>query len=255
MLHTTVLPNGLKIANVTPHPITFWSQEWNEPVEVAPSGKVVNAKAKEARVGGVCDGSCGMPRENALEECGCGQPEAAALVEMTFVTESEAEEILAWCYQKQAVPVGSIIAAQAYPGRVVAMTPAPGYERVAVPLAKPVQDAINTLIDSVEGASAYTGYPASDKEKAAMKVLQGAMAAPTKRMNPNKFTVFPSPIEDDGVYAVKDGKHVKIDTFTWGYEGKVPVAAAKVIRQDNTNCLAYGPGVGMTSEEVVWPAK
>lgn len=27
--------------------------------------------------------------------------------------------------------VGSIIAAQAYPGEVVAMTPAPGYERVA----------------------------------------------------------------------------------------------------------------------------
>ena len=30
-----------------------------------------------------------------------------------------------------AVIVGSIIAAQAYPGEVVAMTPLPGYERVA----------------------------------------------------------------------------------------------------------------------------
>lgn len=28
------------------------------------------------------------------------------------------------------MPVGSIIAAQAYPGQVVAMTPAPGFERV-----------------------------------------------------------------------------------------------------------------------------
>lgn len=254
MLSVVVLPNGLRIANVTPHAITFWTPEWDEPVEVAPSGKVVNAKAKEARVGGVCDGSCGMPRGKVLEECGCGQPEAAALVETTFVTEPEAEEILAWCEQKQAVPVGSIIAAQAYPGRVVAMTPAPGYERVAAPLPKPVQDAINTLIDSVWGASAYTGYPASDKEKAAMQTLQDAMTAPTKRMNPNKFTVFSAPLED-GVYAVKDGKHVGIDTFTWGYEGEAPVAAAKVIRQDNTNCLVFGPGVGLTSEGVVWLAK
>ena len=34
--------------------------------------------------------------------------------------------------KKNILIIGSIVAAQAYPGQVVAMTPAPGYERVPV---------------------------------------------------------------------------------------------------------------------------
>lgn len=255
MLNTVTLPNGLKIANVTPHAISFWTPGWSEPIEVPPSGKVVNAKPNEIQVGEVCDGSCGMPRGKALETCGCGQPGAAALVNTEFVPQSDAEEILAHCESIGAVPVGSIIAAQAYPGRVVAMTPAKGYERAIAPLPQTVQNDIKFLIKSLlDFADNYIGSPLTGAEADAVSRLESAMNAPTKRMNPNKFTVFSAPLED-GVYAVKDGKHVGIDTFTWGYEGEAPVAAAKVIRQDNTNCLVYGPGVGLTSEGVVWPAK
>lgn len=254
MLNTVTLPNGLKIANVTPHAISLWTPGWSEPIEVPPSGKVINAKANEVQVGEVCDGSCGMPRGKALETCGCGQPGAAALVNTEFVPQSDAEEILAHCESIGAVPVGSIIAAQAYPGRVAAMTPAPGYERVAVPLPKPVQDAINSLISGLQSALDHSSLAISEQEAAAIRVLQGAMTAPTKRMNPNKFTIFSAPLTD-GVYAVKDGKHVNIDSFTWGYEGEAQVAAAKVIRQDGTNCLAYGPGVDFVTDGVVWSAK
>lgn len=254
MLNIGQLPNGLRIANVTPHAITFWTPEWSEPVEVPPSGKVVNAKPNEVKVGEVCDGSCGMPRGKALEECGCGQPGAAALVNTEFVPQADAEEILAYCESIGALPVGSIIAAQAYPGRVVAMTPAPGYERVAVPLPKPVQDAINTLIAGVTSALDHSALEMSEQEAAAIRVLQGAMTATTKRMSPSKFTVFPARL-DDGVYAIKDGKHVKVDSFTWGYEGEAPVAAAKVICQDGINCLVYGPGIDRVRDGVVWSAK
>jgi hypothetical protein len=255
MLNTVTLPNGLKIANVTPHAITFWTPEWSEPIEVPPSGKVVNAKPNEVQVGEVCDGSCGMPRGKALEECGCGQPGAAALVNTEFVPQADAEEILAHCESIGALPVGSIIAAQAYPGRVVAMTPAPGYERVAVPLPKPVQAALARLIDGYLDTRLNEGVNDSPLEET-IEVLRVAMHTPTKRMNPNKFTIFsPSFHPEDGVYAVKDGKHVKIDSFTWGYEGEAPVAAAKVIRKDGTNCLVYGAGMDFVTDGVVWSAK
>ncbi len=244
MLNTVTLPNGLKVANVTPHAITFWTPEWSEPVEVTPSGKIINAKPNEVRVGGICDGSCGMPRGKALEECGCGQPESATLVETTFTTSPDAEEILGWCESHQAVPVGSIIAAQAYPGRVVAMTPAKGYERVAVPLPTPVQDAINVVLAGFDSALSLTNSWYSDEEVAATNTLRNVMAAPTKRMNPSKFTIFSAPLTD-GVYAVKNGMFTQVDVFTWGYEGDAPVAQSRVLRDKATGqtALCYGPGV------------
>lgn len=243
MLNTVTLPNGLEIANVTPHAITFWTPEWGEPIEVPPSGKVINARANEVH-------AKHLLVFNEQEEIGKRFVQVGELVRTEFVAHDDAEEILAYCESIGALVVGSIIAAQAYPGRVVAMTPAPGYERVAVPLPGPVQEAVRTLIAGVVSALDHSALAMSGQEAAAIHVLQGAMSAQTKRMNPNKFTVFSTPA--DGVYAIQDGQYVKIDSFTWGYEGEAPVAAAKVVQQNGTNCLIYGPGMDYVNDGVVW---
>ena len=105
------LPNDIVIVNVTPHPITFWKEGWESTVVVPPSGTVISARVSERVV---------------REEGG-----------VTFVTPTfEADEagLKALDEIERSTPgalvVGSLIAAQAYPGRVVAMVSAPGYERV-----------------------------------------------------------------------------------------------------------------------------
>lgn len=100
------------IINTTPHPICFLNG--NEVVTI-PSDKsfLLNAKVVETQVG-------------------------ADLVKPTFVGSKEGEEIITqlqnWANENYPSYdlriVGSIIAAQAYPEKVVGMTPAPGYERV-----------------------------------------------------------------------------------------------------------------------------
>ena len=192
MLNFVELPNGLVIANVTPHTITFWREDWSEPVEVAPSGKVVNAKPVEKFVAEVCDGACGMNHGTGQIHTSneCGLAGVAKLVSTEFVAQDDAEEILAYCEKMNVLPVGSIIAAQAYPGRVVAMAPAKGYERVAVPLAKNVQEAINALIFGLDSALSNIDNRYTDSELSAIATLKEAMNAPSKRMSPDKFTVF-----------------------------------------------------------------
>jgi hypothetical protein len=97
------------VINVTPHSITF---EWDgEPVNVSTSGVVINA----------------TPQETVIEE-----RFGATLVRTVFVGNDDSERDLMALRRRfpRALLVGSIIAAQAYPGQVVAMVPAPGFERV-----------------------------------------------------------------------------------------------------------------------------
>ena len=87
-----VFTNGVHIVNTTPHEITF--QDQDQIVSVPNCGTLINAKVVETIV------SQGIPAFVKTELPNC-------------------------------IIVGSIIAAQAYAGKVFAMTPMPGFERVA----------------------------------------------------------------------------------------------------------------------------
>lgn len=112
------LPNGLTVFNASPHVIRFWREDWAEPVEIEPD-EVVSAKPCEEVASPIV-----------------AQEKQTRLANVTFVTTvfertDEGENVVVRAYQNDAdLVVGSIIAAQAYSGLVVAMTPAPGYERV-----------------------------------------------------------------------------------------------------------------------------
>ncbi len=107
--------NGVVVCNTTPHPVTM-QDVTGELVTVEPSEDfVINAKTKEEQVSPLLVKTVfeatedGEKRLKSIEKC--------------FTEFYRNGEILA--------VVGSIIAAQAYPGRVVAMTPVPGFERVS----------------------------------------------------------------------------------------------------------------------------
>jgi len=115
------LPNGLKVFNATPHPITFWREGWEEPV-VVEVDMVISAKVEETVV-----------RSEALSGMQLDDPftDRVEFVRSVFVPDEAGHRIIEIAHQEGAdVIVGSIIAAQAYPGDVVAMVPAPGFERV-----------------------------------------------------------------------------------------------------------------------------
>ncbi|MCR4441924.1 MAG: hypothetical protein NUV48_07185 [Peptococcaceae bacterium] len=102
--------DGVEIVNTTPHLINFLDSSGD--VLVIPcSGVVINARAVESDAG-----------ERGL----------AKLVKTSFIADPESEKALSLLEAEHpgAIIVGSIIAAQAFPGRVFAMTPAPGFERV-----------------------------------------------------------------------------------------------------------------------------
>lgn len=104
------LPNGVTIFNATPHPLRFWKEGWDEPIEVEPD-EVISASVEE------------------VEEW---NEDGVSFVRTIFLPTEEGEKIVQAAYEYGAdIVVGSIIAAQAYPESVFAMTPAPGYERVA----------------------------------------------------------------------------------------------------------------------------
>ena len=100
--------NGVRVLNVTPHPIRF--QDGDELVEVEPSGVVINARIEEEVV------KEGVPM----------------LVTSTFKPDKDSEEALSKIEKEfpGVLVVGSVIAAQAFPGRVVGMVPVEGFERV-----------------------------------------------------------------------------------------------------------------------------
>lgn len=101
----------MKILNTTPHTITMMSQDGTV-YEVPPCGTIISAKAKEEAAG--------------------QHPGGAELVRTRFIAEAANEAALAKLETENpgAIIIGSIIAAQGFPGRVVAMIPAPGFERV-----------------------------------------------------------------------------------------------------------------------------
>lgn len=107
----SIVSRGVRFVNTTPHEINLvWTD--GEEFVVPVSGVLVNARAVEL------DGGC--------------HPSGAALVKTRFEA-SEADEAKLVDIESadpKSVVLGSIIAAQAFPGRVLAFVPAPGFERV-----------------------------------------------------------------------------------------------------------------------------
>lgn len=109
--------NGVTVVNCTPHPLSFQSPEGEKVVVPCsvPEGQrtgilVINAKAVETKV-------------------------SEFKVKTVFESTLDGDTILAaiedvFAGQENVMVVGSIIAMNAYPGKVVGMTPAPGFERV-----------------------------------------------------------------------------------------------------------------------------
>ena len=101
---------GVRYINTTPHPINFG---WNDKViELPCSGHLINAQSQEVTV----------KVANGVE-----------YVRTQFVKNEEGVQLLRKIKEvyPDVIIVGSIIAAQAYPGEVVALTPCKGFERVA----------------------------------------------------------------------------------------------------------------------------
>lgn len=108
----SVLGNGVQVVNVTPHPINFMEPDGETVTTVPASGFVLNARPTEVEA------------ESSIH--------GVKFVRTEFQETPEGIEFL------NSVPdgvlvVGSMLAAQAYPGRVAVLTPFPGFERVAPP--------------------------------------------------------------------------------------------------------------------------
>lgn len=108
--------NGVVVVNTTPHDVTL--QDLDGTLKQVPQcGVLVNAKAVETQVNDLYVSTVFVGDEAGKQ--------TIADIKRWFVENSKTGERL--------VILGSIIAAQAYPGDVVAMVPVPGYERVAPP--------------------------------------------------------------------------------------------------------------------------
>lgn len=107
--------NGVVVCNTTPHPVTI-QDVTGELVTVEPSEDfVINTKVKEEQMSPLLV-------KTVFEATEDGEKRLRS-IERCFSEFYRDGGVLA--------VVGSIIAAQAYPGRVVAMTPVPGFERVS----------------------------------------------------------------------------------------------------------------------------
>ena len=110
------MTNGITIVNTTPHPIVFEDTTGVLVTVQNDPELLVNARVQEAVV---------------------SSEDGVDFVKSTFIPSEEGAKILdgieAFAREsgKRVVVIGSIIAAQAFPGRVFGMTPCPGYERVA----------------------------------------------------------------------------------------------------------------------------
>ena len=100
----------IEVINTTNHPLNFIDPDDGE-IIVPTSGIVVSAKAVEKVV---------------METKG------VKLVRTEFVPDNETQKLIEEIIEKSEgsiLLIGSVIAAQAYPQQIVAMTPAQGYER------------------------------------------------------------------------------------------------------------------------------
>ncbi len=104
---------GKDFVNTTKHPIRFQSSE-NAQVtyEVPPSGVVINAEFREESAG--------------------THPSGAAFVRARILPDPVSEKALVELEREHPgkIILGSLVAAQAFPGRVVALCSVPGFERV-----------------------------------------------------------------------------------------------------------------------------
>jgi hypothetical protein len=110
------IQSGQVIFNSTPHAITFWD---TATIVIVPPDTVINAQVEEQETGKVLYSPNGS---------------VTGFVKTAFVPTEEGRETIRSVRESEGgdavIIVGSIIAAQAYPGEVVAMTPAVGFERV-----------------------------------------------------------------------------------------------------------------------------
>ena len=101
---------GIRFFNATPHPITFWDEAWDGTIVVQPD-VIINAAVQEVSDSWPITG--------------------IEYVRMSFTATCEGDGIVNSAMAAGVdIIVGSIIAAQAYPGQVVAMVPCKGFERV-----------------------------------------------------------------------------------------------------------------------------
>lgn len=104
--------NGVCVLNTTPHPLTM--QDTNGELVTVPTTVLINAKAEEKAV-----------NDLFVTTVFVGTPEGKEIIRDIERTYRETG-----CTDRLVI-VGSIIASQAYPGKIVGMCPVPGYERVA----------------------------------------------------------------------------------------------------------------------------
>ncbi len=106
------LPSGVEVVGTTPHPISFWDESnENNLFQVKSSGVLVNASVVEKVV---------------------NKFESHSIVTTEFVGNKPTTEMLQELHEANSglIVVGSIIAAQAYPGLVFGLCPQAGFERV-----------------------------------------------------------------------------------------------------------------------------
>ena len=110
-----------KIVNTTPHSVRMTDLETGEVYEVPSCGTLINAKPIEEPAGKHTSG--------------------AELARVKFTADPQVEEVLADLERENpdAIIIGSIIAAQGFPGRVFGLIATPGFERVA-PAEKRMRD-------------------------------------------------------------------------------------------------------------------
>jgi hypothetical protein len=105
--------NGKTFVNVTPYPISFMINESpKKPKTILPSGIKIHVLREEPAV---------------------YEKDGAKFCNLQFVGTRGGNAILAEIKKQypDAIIIGSLMAAQAYPGDIVALCPAEGYERVA----------------------------------------------------------------------------------------------------------------------------
>lgn len=104
--------NGVCVLNTTPHPLTI--QNVNGELVTVPTSVLINAKAEEKAVDNLF-----------VETVFVGTPEGTETIRGIEGTYAETG-----CPDRLVI-IGSIIAAQAYKGKIVGLCPVPGNERVA----------------------------------------------------------------------------------------------------------------------------
>jgi hypothetical protein len=110
------LPNGLTIFNATPHVLTFWAEGWDAPIEAEPD-YMINATLKEQGATAPDSFRYTLYQVDFVQSTAVGNVDGQAVIEAAIKAGAD-------------LIVGSILAAQAYPGQIVAGVACQGFERV-----------------------------------------------------------------------------------------------------------------------------